>query len=79
MGACIIIKFVIFYMYIVKFFSYCNILQSSFSVIGIFTLPYLVPHLRGGSHIDFGEDPIGIGVGICIGIGVTLSCLHSIL
>ena len=30
-------------------------------------------HLREGGHTVFGEDPIGVG------IGVTLSCLHTIL
>ena len=33
------------------------------------------PKLWGGGYIDFGEDPAGIG----ISVGVTLSCLHSIL
>ena len=31
------------------------------------------PNLRGGEHIDFGADPVGVG------ISVTLSCLHNIL
>ena len=34
---------------------------------------FMSPDLRGGWHIDFGADPIGIS------IGVTLSCLHNIL
>ena len=36
---------------------------------------YLCPHNLWEEDIDFGVDPIGIG----IGIGVTLSCLHNIL
>ena len=31
-----------------------------------------VPHRRGGGHIVFGADPVGV----CV--GVTLSCLHDI-
>ena len=34
-----------------------------------------VPHRRGGGHIIFGVDPVGVGVGI--GVSVTL-CLHDI-
>ena len=30
-----------------------------------------VPHRRGGGHIVFGADPVGVGV------SVTLSCLHD--
>ena len=37
---------------------------------------YYVPHRRGGGHIVFGADPVGVGVGV--GISVTLSCLHDI-
>ena len=33
------------------------------------------PILRGGEHIDFGADPVGVRVGV----GVTLSCLYNIL
>ena len=36
------------------------------------------PNLRLGGHIDFGVDPVGVGGGIGAGIGMTLSCLHSI-
>ena len=37
-----------------------------------FVLWYLCdPHQKEGGHIDFGADPVGIGV--------QLSCLHSIL
>ena len=32
-------------------------------------------HLWGGGQLDFGADPLGIG----IGISMTLSCLHNIL
>ena len=44
------------------------------------TLPFIMwiimpPHLRGGRHSDFGTDLVGI----CFGVGMTLSCLHSIL
>ena len=34
------------------------------------------PNERGGGHIVFGADPIGVGVSV--GIGVTLCCLHNI-
>ena len=34
---------------------------------------YYVPHRRGGGHIVFGADPVGVGV------GMTLSCLQDIL
>ena len=39
-----------------------------------------VPHRRGGGHIVFGVDLVGVGVGIGIGVsvGVTFSCLHDI-
>ena len=39
-----------------------------------------VPHRRGGGHIVFGADPVGVGfsVGFGVGVGVTLSCLHDI-
>ena len=35
-------------------------------------LVFLYPHQRGGGHIVFGADPVGIG------FGVTLSCMHDI-
>ena len=35
---------------------------------------YYVPHQRGGGHIVFGADPVGVGVGV----SVALSCLHDI-
>ena len=35
-----------------------------------------VPHRRGGGHIVFGADPVGVGVSVSV--GVTLSCLHNI-
>ena len=34
------------------------------------------PPERGGTHIDFGADPVGVGVSV--GVGVTLSCLHDV-
>ena len=43
-----------------------------------------VPHQRGGGHIVFGADPVGVGVSVSVGVGVgvgvsvTLSCLHDI-
>ena len=41
---------------------------------------YYVPHRRGGGHIVFGADPVGVGVIVGIGVSdnVTLSCLHDI-
>ena len=43
---------------------------------GTFISPctHYVPHRRGGGHIVFGADPVGVGVSV----GVTLSCLHDI-
>ena len=35
---------------------------------------FYVPHRRGGGHIVFGVDPVGVGVSV----GVTLSCLYDI-
>ena len=37
-----------------------------------------VPHRRGGGHIVFGADPVGVGVSLSFGVSVTLSCLHDI-
>ena len=37
-----------------------------------------VPHWRGGVHIVFGADPIGVGISVGVGVSVTLSCLHDI-
>ena len=45
-----------------------------------------VPHRRGGGHIVFGANPVGIGVcvgvvvgvSVSVGVGVILSCLHDI-
>ena len=34
-----------------------------------------VPHWRGGGHIVFGADPVGVGVSVG---SVTLPCLHDI-
>ena len=41
---------------------------------------YYVPHRRGGGHVVFGADPVGVGVSIGVGVsvGVTLSGLHDI-
>ena len=41
-------------------------------------IPYYnhyVPRRRGGGHVVFGVDPVGISVSV----GVSLSCLHNIL
>ena len=35
-----------------------------------------VPHRRGGGHIVFGADPVGVGVSA--GVSMTLYCLHNI-
>ena len=37
-----------------------------------------VPHRRGGGHIIFDADPVGVGVSVIVSVGVTLSCLHDI-
>ena len=38
------------------------------------------PTERGGGHIVFNADPVGVSVsvGVGVGVGVTLSCLHDI-
>ena len=41
-------------------------------------LPDYVPHRRGGEHIAFGVDLVGVSVSISVGVSVTLSCLHDI-
>ena len=40
-----------------------------------------VPRRRGGGHIVFGADLVGVGVsvGVRVSVSVTLSCLHHIL
>ena len=37
------------------------------------------PGLQEAGHIDFGADPVGVGVAVGGGVGVMLSCLHNIL
>ena len=36
------------------------------------------PTEKGGGHIVFGADPIGVGDSLGLGFGVTLFCLHNI-
>ena len=36
-----------------------------------------VPHRRGGGHVVFGADLVGIVVSV--GVSVTLSCLHDVV
>ena len=52
-----------------------NYIQADF----LFNKNY-VPHRRGGAHIVFGADPVGVGisVGVSVSIGVRLSCVHHI-
>ena len=50
-----------------------KIIVSVFVNICVCTSNY-VPYRRGGGHIVFGADPVGVGVGV----SVTLSCLHDI-
>ena len=38
---------------------------------------FYVHYVRGGGHIVFGADPVGISIGICV--SVTLSCLTKFL
>ena len=35
------------------------------------------PTPKGRGHIDFGANPVGVG--LSVGIGITLSCLHNML
>ena len=41
-----------------------------------------VPHRRGGGHIVFGADSVGVGVSVSVGVSVnvsvTLSCFCTI-
>ena len=38
-----------------------------------------VPHQRGGGHIVFGADPVGVGISVSVGVTLlTLSCLHNV-
>ena len=37
---------------------------------------FYAPHRKGGGHIIFGANPVGVGVSV--GVSVTLSCLHDI-
>ena len=39
---------------------------------------FMSPHRRGGGHIVFGVDPVGVGIIVGVGVSVTLSCLHDI-
>ena len=42
---------------------------------------HYVPHRKGGGHIAFGVDPVGVVVSVSVGpvnVGVTLSGLHDI-
>ena len=41
-----------------------------------YILIFMSPSLQGGGPIDFDADPIGVSIGI--GVGMTLSCLHNI-
>ena len=41
------------------------------------------PHRRGGGHIVFGADPVGVGFSVSVGVDVGVSvgltlCLHDI-
>ena len=45
---------------------------------GEISINYYVPHRRGGGHIVFGADPVGVGISVGVGVSVTLSCLHDI-
>ena len=39
-------------------------------------IDFYVPHRRGGGHIVFCPDPVGVGVSVSV--SVTLSCLQDI-
>ena len=62
-----------------------SVLEKYFKKSLKFTRPCLYkpcimfPNGRGGGHAAFGADPIGMGVGVGVCVGVTLSCLHNIL
>ena len=56
-----------------------DILVETFVIIThckvlVHTCIYYVLHRRGGGHTVFGADLVGVSVGV----GVTLSCLHDI-
>ena len=35
-------------------------------MLAISFLPIYVPHIRGGGHIVFDADPVGVGIGVTI-------------
>ena len=41
-------------------------------------LLYMSPHRRGGGHVVFGVDPVGVGISTGIGFSVTLSYVQDI-
>ena len=64
-----------------KFFyeQFCMHFDWSYCVYMHFVYFFLfcyVPHRREGGHIVFGADPVGLGVSV--GVSMTLSCLHDI-
>ena len=53
-----------------------GVMQTVFYALLKLKLSNYVPHRSGGGDIVFGADPVGVGVSV--GVGVTLSCLHDI-
>ena len=51
--------------------AFCSLTLSEMTSLLMIMENSYVPHWRGGGHIVFGADPVGIGV------GVTLSCMHD--
>ena len=43
-------------------------------IASLLSVNFYVPHRRGGGHVVFGADPVGVD----ISVSVTLSCLHDI-
>ena len=51
-------------------------MANLYAVNGVSMHTNYVPHRRGGGHIVFGADRVGVGVSISV--GMTLSCMHDI-
>ena len=53
------------------------VLWSQFMIMLIFQPTIMFHLLWEGGHFVFGVDPVGDSV--CVGVGMTLSCLHNYL
>ena len=63
--------------------GHCDLISrfSDFALYLDTQLVYLCPPSEGvGGHIVFGVDPVGVSVGVCVGVSVSgvAFCLHNI-